>query len=978
MEAKKPTTHSEDEHRILSYWKEHRCFEKSVENRPEGDPYVFFDGPPFATGLPHYGHIVASVMKDVVPRYFTMRGKRVERIWGWDCHGLPIENIVQKKHDLKTSEEIEAFGVREFNEACRADVLTYVDEWKKVVERLGRWVDMDHAYHTMDFSFMESVWWALKELWKKDRLYEGRKPMHICPRCETVLSNAEVGQGYADVTDLTVTAKFKLTSGPQKGAFVLAWTTTPWTLPGNVLLAVHPSIEYVVVEIEGDRFIFAKDRMEAVLKGKEAKTIATLTGSLLAKSTYEPLFPVFADHPHAFRVVEADFVTIEEGTGIVHIAPGFGEDDMELGLREDVDPIMHVSLNGTFVPELVDHLNSEGFPLAGIPMKEKGVYDKVDVEILRYLAKKGLLFSKEKVKHPYPHCWRCDTPLLNYATNSWFIKVASERERLLLTNREIQWVPEHMKDGRFGNWLSGARDWAISRSRFWGTPLPFWKSEDGDVLVIGSKQELEELSGIAVTDLHKHIVDDIRIRKDGKEYRRVPEVLDCWFESGAMPFAQLHYPFEHQEQFDAGFPAEFIAEGQDQTRGWFYTLHVLANALFGMPAFKHVVVNGIVLAEDGKKMSKRLKNYPDPMEVMERHGADAVRYYLMSGPVVHAENLRFSEKDVNEVSKKFITIFRNILSFYELYASFDDKTYEVNAEGLFEDGMILKKRSELAILDRWILSRLYETHQHETEAMDRYDLQEAARVLQSFVTDFSTWYVRRSRDRMKVEGSDRVEALATMRSVLEFFAKMMAPFLPFLAELIYQSVHHHFSGEEEHLSVHLELWPEIQSVEQEILTAMGEARAMVSRALDLREEAGIPVKQALQSMMVTLPSGTVLEAYRTVICDEVNVKEMTVQSGELAVALDTTITPALRREGMCRDVVRHVNQLRKESGLTIADRIQLRINSNSEEGQMMLREHEATILSATLADSIEMGPLSSAMEHQTTFKTGEQEFSVGF
>ncbi|MBU0614188.1 isoleucine--tRNA ligase, partial [Patescibacteria group bacterium] len=779
MNKEKISVYSSKEHEVLAYWDENKIFEKSVRERPEGDPYVFYDGPPFATGLPHYGHIVTSVMKDVVPRYWTMRGKRVERVWGWDCHGLPIENIVQAKHNLKTSDDIEKFGICEFSEECRADVLTYADEWKKVVHRLGRWIEMDKPYRTMDLPFMESVWWVFKKLWDNDRIYEGRKPMHICPRCETVLSNFEVGQGYQDVKDISVTAKFKLLDGEYKNAYVLAWTTTPWTLPGNVLLAVGADIIYVVVEIDGEAVIVSKNRLDEVVKDKEYTLIKEIRGVDIVGSTYQPLFPVYENQKNAFRVVAADFVTTEEGTGIVHIAPGFGDDDMILGQKEEVDAIIHVKMNGHFVDELSEYLEKQGFSVAAVPVKEKGVYDKVDVQIIKYLASKGLLFAKQKFEHSYPHCWRCDTPLLNYSTSSWFVKVDDSKEELLRANDEIHWVPDTMKQGRFGKWLEGARDWAISRSRYWGTPLPIWRSEDGSIIVVGSKEELEELSGQKIQDLHKHVVDTLVINKDGKEYKRIPEVLDCWFESGSMPFAHLHYPFENKEKFDRGFPAEFIAEGQDQTRGWFYTLHVLSNAIFQMPAFKNVIVNGIVLAEDGKKMSKRLKNYPDPMEVMERYGSDAVRYYLMSSPVVHADNIRFNERDVDEVSKKFINILHNILSFYSLYSEFDDKTINVCEQGLERDGIAFKSFKEMHVLDRWIIARLQETLTEQTEAMENYELQPAARVLQGFVTDFSTWYIRRSRDRMKVDGADRTEALAVLRFSLDIFSKMIAPFMPF-------------------------------------------------------------------------------------------------------------------------------------------------------------------------------------------------------
>lgn len=952
-------THAEREKDILDYWDAQRVFARSVSERPADHHYTFYDGPPFATGLPHYGHIVASVMKDVVPRFWTMRGYRVERRWGWDCHGLPIENLVEKKFDLKSKKDIEHYGVARFNESCEAMVLTYAEEWKKVVRRLGRWVDMDNAYKTMDTPFMESIWWVFKSLWDKGLIYEGRKAMHVCPRCETSLSNFEVAQGYMDVTDISVTVQVALTSGPFAGAHALVWTTTPWTLPGNVLLAVKADMTYLLVEHEGKQFVVGKPLVEAVFKDKEYTVVQEFAGTELVDSTYEPIYPFFKEHAGAFRVVAADFVTDADGTGIVHIAPGYGEDDMKLGEQLGVKPIVHVLMNGQFVPEVGDALDAEGYAVKGVPMKAKGEYSVVDIEILKSLARTGKLFKKEKLVHSYPHCWRCDTPLLNYATSSWFVRVIEVRDQMVKLNGDINWVPDNMKEGRFGKWLEGARDWAISRSRFWGTPLPVWKAEDGEILVVGSVEELETLTGKKVDNLHKHIVDNYVFEKNGKTFRRIPEVLDCWFESGSMPYAQLHYPFADKDSFDGRFPAQFIAEGQDQTRGWFYTLHVLATALFGKPAFENVVVNGIVLAEDGKKMAKRLQNYPDPMEVMEKYGADAVRYYLMSTPVVRAENLRFSEAGVDEVSKKFINILRNVVAFHGLYAEHDDGRVPGGAH----------------VLDRWILARLNETLAAETAAMEAYELADAARVLQGFVTDLSTWYVRRSRDRMKNEGEDRQEALATLRTVLDTFAKMLAPFMPFLAEEVYQAVRGNYA-DTERVSVHLAVWPVAAAIDEDALAKMGDARAIVSRVMEIREQAGRAVKQALGGMTITVPGGEMHTEYLRVILDEVNVKTATVQQGDLKVDVDLTLTPELIREGMARELTRKVNGLRKEAGLSIADRIDLAVWSASDVVKTMFEEYGGELQGDTLASSIRFAQPTG--EHMLTVRIAEQDIVIGF
>ena len=611
----------------LAFWNERKIFEKTLEKEAPNGEYVFYDGPPFATGLPHYGHIVASVIKDVVPRYFTMRGYHVPRVWGWDCHGLPIENIVEKELGFKHKKDILQMGVAAFNERCRERVLTYASEWEKIIPRIGRWADMKNAYRTMDKPFMESVWWVFKQLYDKGLVYEDYRSMHICPRCETTLSQQEVSEGYKDVKDIAVTVKFKV-KNPEKlrlsgNVYLLAWTTTPWTLPGNVALAVGEDISYGILEENGEKLIRAQENGE-------------LRGRNLVGLEYEPPFDYYINdrnlknRENGWKVYAADFVTTDTGTGIAHEAPAFGADDWELLKKVNLPFVQHVNGDGTMKSEVRD--------FAGMEVKPRSDDDKerlsTDIAVLRYLQEHNLLFSKENITHSYPHCWRCDTPLLNYATSSWFVKIEAQKDAVLKHARPINWSPVHIKEGRWGKWLEGARDWSISRQRFWASVIPLWRcNKCKTVRVFGSAEELEEVSGKKIDDLHKHVVDDIVFscwECDG-EMHRIPDVLDTWFDSGSMPYGERHYPFENnKERFDRVFPAQFIAEGLDQTRAWFYYMHVLAVSIFGRNAFQNVIVNGIVLAEDGKKMSKKLKNYPDPMEVVEKYGADALRFYLLS------------------------------------------------------------------------------------------------------------------------------------------------------------------------------------------------------------------------------------------------------------------------------------------------------------------------------------------------------------
>lgn len=960
-----PYNANQNEKDILTFWEEKNIFEKTISTRPENKPYAFYDGPPFATGLPHYGHIVAGLMKDVVPRYWTMQGYRVDRRWGWDCHGLPIENIIEKELNLNSKKDIENFGITNFNEACRATVLKYAEEWKMVVKRMGRFVDMENDYKTMDLPFMESVWWVFKQLWDKGLIYEGHKAMHICPRCVTPLSNFEVTQGYKDVKDISATAKFKLVETARRGVwpegdvYVLAWTTTPWTLPGNVLLAVGEQIEYVLckapsvgpegMEQNSDMFVVAKDRAAEVFDGKGFDIIAELKGSDLVGLTYEPIFSYFKQTPNAFRIVAAEFVTTEDGTGIVHIAPAFGEDDYNLGKREEVPLVQHVQMDGHFTSEVED------FP--GLEVKPKDDPTATDIEVIKWLAHNGKLFSKKKFEHTYPHCWRCDTPLLNYATGSWFVKVTHIKDDLLKNNAKTNWVPDNVKENRFGKWLEGARDWAISRNRFWGAPLPVWKSEDGDVLCIGSVEELEKLSGQKVTDLHKHIVDLITFEKDGKTYTRIPEVLDCWFESGAMPYGQMHYPFENKEKFESIFPAQFIAEGQDQTRGWFYTLHVLATALTrgehpsipkneSVPAFENVIVNGIVLAEDGKKMSKRLKNYPDPMEVLEKYGADAMRYYLVTSPVMHAESLNFSENGVREMYNKVVNMLSNVVEFWQMFAG----------QQITND-----KQQSTNVLDRWILAKLQELIRDVTVGMNNYKLADASRPIELFIAELSQWYVRRSRDRFKGDDDqDKQAAIATLREVLLTLSKVMAPFTPFIAEKVYRDM----GGEME--SVHLETWPEVDTalLDTTVIEQMVVARSIVETGLALRAEAGIKIRQVLGEFAVQHVE--LSSEIKSIIAEELNVKLVVDAPGagdswkgkedqRFTVFLNTEITDALKKEGMVREIVRTINQMRKEMGLTIQDRVVVVYTTEDAILQEVFSQYDKEIMKSVLADSLRPG-----------------------
>ncbi|HMP85453.1 MAG TPA: class I tRNA ligase family protein [Candidatus Paceibacterota bacterium] len=1176
---KEKTKVAQDEEKALDFWQKNNIFEKTLKKPSPKGEFVFYDGPPFATGTPHYGHILAGTIKDVIPRYRTMQGYHVERRWGWDCHGLPIEKLVQEENNLKSKKDIEEFGIKKFSEYAKKSVFRYDAQWKKIVPRTGRWVDMENQYTTMDSGFMESVWWAFKKLYDKGLIYEDFKSMHISPILETPLSNFEVNLDYRDITDISTYVKFELLdelenvskleiSNTKTKTYLIAWTTTPWTLFGNVALAVGNDIEYVKIKLtdqnsiqkteqdsdsknSAELFILAKNRISAVLKNKSYEIIGELKGSDLIGKKYKPVFDHYykktdlENKENGWKIYHGDFVTTEDGSGIVHIAPAFGEDDLKLAQKHKLPFVQHVNIDGSIKSEITELTGRQAKPKS--TEQKPNAHQETDIEVIKMLAHQGSLFEKEKFIHSYPHCWRTGAPLLNYALSSWFVKVTQYNKRMFELNKSINWVPKNVGEKRFGNWLENVKDWGISRSRYWGTSMPIWKSEDdSEIEVIGSIEELrtktkstnnyfvmrhgeaehnltyiwncdnsklayltekgkEQVKKIAdelknkkidfiyysplvrtketaeiiaekiglakenlildkriremnagifngksgelyhkfyeenkldyfvdrpeggenlvdvkkrvgeflyeidkkhqnknilivshyspihmliavafglnnkkadelenekdgfiktgelkelnfapiphddeyVLDLHRPYIDDITFIKNEKIMKRIPEVFDTWFDSGSMPYAVPHFPFEKDEKKEMlppkkifnfsikkgkRFPADFIAEGLDQTRGWFYTLLALNTALFDEVPYKNVIVNGLVLAEDGRKMSKNLKNYPDPELIFEKYGADAMRYYMLSSAIVEAEPLSFSEKGVDEIYKKIIARLLNVTSFYEMYV---DKADQEKVKNMSEEFL----SDSTNVLDRWIIARLNQVIEQTTTSIEKYELNNSCRPFFDFVDDLSTWYLRRSRDRFKDSNSkDKDDAIKTTFYILNQFSKVIAPFMPFVSENIYQKIHNYdFSNSEK--SIHLQSWPISKKIDVDLIEKMKIVRDFVSFALLARDKVSIKVRQPLQALKINISSDKLNSDLIYLIKDEVNVKEVICDTtiGLEKVHLDTKITEELKEEGTIRELNRFIQTIRKEKNLSPNEKVEFSVQTN-ESGQKFIEK----------------------------------------
>lgn len=1007
----------EAEHSVLEFWERSEIFQKSLQQTENSAPYIFYDGPPFATGLPHHGHLVASTIKDVVPRYFTMKGYHVQRRFGWDCHGLPIEHEIDKKLGMSSQEAVKKLGIKGYNDECRSIVQRFTSEWEKTITRMGRWVDFTNDYKTMDPWYMESVWWVVKQLWEKDLIYRGIKVVPFSTALGTVLSNFEATSNYHDVQDPAVTVLFRLADNSFKeDTYIAAWTTTPWTLPANLALCVGNDIDYVRVHDKDiDKYIvLAKARLDAVGKGKNLEVVGEFKGSELLGKAYQPLFPYFSHMKEegAFRIVADNYVTIDSGTGIVHQAPAFGEDDYRVLRQAKITAtVCPIDMAGKFTDEVTDF---------------KGMHVKdADKHIIAYLKDKGSLYIRDVIMHSYPFCPRSNTPIIYRTIDSWYVKVEQMRDELVAANAEINWVPSHLKKGRMGNWLEGAIDWAISRNRYWGTPLPIWINEvTGSRICIGSRAELEEYTGKKIDDLHRENVDPLTFTLDGEEgiYRRIEEVLDCWFESGSMPYAQLHYPFENEALFDKGFPAEFIAEGLDQTRGWFYTLIVLGTALFGKNPFKNVIVNGLVMAKDGKKMSKSLRNYTPPDELMETYGADALRLYLINSGLVRAEEQRFSDSGVKDMVRRVLLPWLNAFKFLNTYARID-KWNPVDATTSSDN-----------IMDQWILSRLQSLKDNIAREMEAYHLYNVVPALFEFIEDLTNWYIRLNRSRFWSEemSQDKCNAYSTLYTAIYELSLSMAPFAPFLAESIYQEIRGFGQGELPE-SVHLCTYPVAEKNQSKPLLerAVTRMQHIILLGRQKRNQEKIKTKIPLSRLTVLHKDAELLDEIGRLgdyIKSELNVKAVEystaedqyitlyakanspvlgkrfgkrfkdiqkniealkpesinrlLEDGEIEIAgekfladdilvfrearegsnalsdrfvsidMDCELNDELIREGLAREVINRIQKSRKDEGFNVVDRIRISVNAPSDL-TLAINEFESHILKETLALGIE-------------------------
>lgn len=863
-----------EEHKVLKFWKENHIFEKTLEKTKGGEPYNFYDGPPFATGLPHHGHLVAGTLKDIIPRYFTMKGRYVLRRFGWDCHGLPIEHEIDKKLGMSAQDAVKKLGIADYNKECRGIVQRYTKEWEKTVTRVGRWVDFKDHYKTMDTEFMESVWWVLKSLWDKDLIYQGTKVVPYSTALQTVLSNFEASSNYKDVQDPAITILFA--SEDEEKTYYMAWTTTPWTLPSNLGLCVNEEVDYVkAYDKEKDIFIIlAKERLETYQKRHELEVREEFKGLALKGKTYSPLFPYFKDlkNEGAFQIFTDNYVTTSDGTGIVHTAPAFGEDDNRVMKEHGASALIcPIDNGGKFTGEVAD--------FAGQYVKD------ADKNIIRHLKDRGLLYQQDSLVHSYPFCPRSDSPLIYRSIPSWYVRVDKIKDKMIKANEKINWIPSHIQKGRFGKWIEGARDWAISRNRVWGTPLPIWiNDETGNQICIGSIEELKEKTGVTLKDLHREFVDELTFSLEGEKgvYRRVPEVLDCWFESGSMPYAQLHYPFENKEDFEKVFPAEYIAEGLDQTRGWFYTLTVIAAALFDKPAFKNVIVNGMVMAEDGKKMSKRLKNYTAPDEIMEKFGADALRLFLINSGLVRAEELRFSDDGVKDMVRRALLPWYNAFKFFETYAQVDGWSLHDNSSNSSKSS---HSPGSINILDTWLLSKLESLIQKVNFEMDHYRLYNVVPQLFEFIDHLTNWYIRLNRRRFWEEGlsQDKKQAYRTLHTTLLSLSELMAPFAPFLSETIFQRLKVFAPVAE--ISVHLRDYPRAQgqSIQPELEDAVQRMQEIILLGRQKRTSEKIKVKTPLSHLIIIHPDDSVLKKIselESYIKIELNIKEVSYSTKE--------------------------------------------------------------------------------------------------